>query len=68
MKNLPDFLSGGFRFITGDVATIAILVAVLAVSFFAFVLEAEIELICCLLILGIVTALVESVLHARVHK
>lgn len=65
MKNLSDLLSNGLRFMTGDAATISILVAVMAVSFFAFVLGAEAEMVLSLLALGILTAVVEARLHAK---
>jgi hypothetical protein len=65
MKHPLDLLRDGFRFVTNDTTTAAILVAVITVCFFAFALGAELELVCGLLALGIVTAVVEARMHAR---
>lgn len=56
-------LTACFRFVTGE-ATAAILAAVVAVCFFAFVAGADQELVLVLLGLGLLTAMLEARMHA----
>ena len=58
-----NYLSSCFQFLTKDVTTITILVAVVAVCSFAFVFGAEPELVFGLLTLGLTTAVVEARMH-----
>jgi hypothetical protein len=60
MSKWTDYL----RFMTNE-ATSAILAAILAVCFFAFVLDADRELVLGLLAIGLFTAILEARLHAH---
>jgi hypothetical protein len=68
MKQILAYVGDCLRFVVGDTATVTILVAVLCVSFFAFVLGAEPELVCGLLAIGVMTAVVEARLHVRADR
>jgi hypothetical protein len=68
MKQTLAYVGDCLRFVVGDTATVTILVAVLCVSFFAFVLGAEADLVCGLLAIGVLTAIVEARLHVRTER
>jgi hypothetical protein len=68
MKQTLAYVADCLRFVVGDTATITILVAVSCVSFFAFVLGAEAELVYGLLSIGLLTAVIEARLHVRAER
>jgi hypothetical protein len=65
MNNAFSYIRDCFSFLMSDGATIAILVAVVTVSFFAFVLGADQELVYGLLAIGGLTAVVEARMHVK---
>ena len=65
MKSALGYVCGCFHFLTNDAATVTILIAVAAVSFFAFVMGAEQDLVYGLLGLGLITAIVEARMHTK---
>lgn len=65
MNNALGYIRDCVSFLMSDGATIAILVAVVTVSFFAFVLGADRELVYGLLAIGVFTAVLEARMHVK---
>lgn len=65
MQTFMSYFRDIVRFVAAETTAVVILVAVLAVSIFAFV-GADQELVLALLVFGLVSAVVEARMHARV--